>query len=180
MWFFVGLVGLWVLGPILLWIAPGRAGYGRCCTECHGRAAVALEPFGAVFAADGPVVGAAGGAARCLAAHGRRIARRQPCPGCCRVADDVEQGRALDETLAARRQFPASLIPVIQWGQQAPALADAFRAAAEMFEGRVRSQGTLMEAMLLPIMFLAILIFVGFFVIAMFMPLFSLITKLSG
>ncbi len=100
--------------------------------------------------------------------------------GCCRVADDVEQGRPLDESLAARRQFPASLIPMIQWGQQAPALADAFRAAAEMFEGRVRSQGTLLETMLLPIMFLAIVIFVGFFVIAMFLPLISLITRLSG
>ena len=44
---------------------------------------------------------------------------------------------------------------MIRWGQQAPALPDAFRAAAEMFEGRVRSQGTLLETMLLPIMFLA-------------------------
>ena len=94
--------------------------------------------------------------------------------GCCRAADDAEQGRPLDESLAARRQFPASLIPMIQWGQQAPALPDAFRAAAEMFEGRVRSQGTLLETMLLPIMFLAIVIFVGFFVIAMFLPLIRL------
>ena len=43
---------------------------------------------------------------------------------------------------------------MIQWGQRAPALPDAFRAAAEMFEGRVRAQGTLLETMLLPIMFL--------------------------
>jgi type II secretory pathway component PulF len=100
--------------------------------------------------------------------------------GCRRVADDVEQGRLLYESMAARRQFPASLIPVIQWGQQAPALPDAFRAAAEMFEGRVRSHGSLLETMLLPIMFLAILFLVGFFAIAMFLPLISLITKLSG
>jgi type IV pilus assembly protein PilC len=100
--------------------------------------------------------------------------------GCRLAADDVEKGRGLYESLAARRQFPASLIPVVQWGQQAPALPDAFRAAAEMFEGRVRSQGTLLEAMLLPIMFLGVLIFVGFFVVAMFLPLISLITCLSG
>ena len=69
---------------------------------------------------------------------------------------------------------------MIEWGQRAPALSDAFHAAAEMFEGRVRSEGTLLEALLLPITFLAILFFVGFFVIALFMPLISLITKLSG
>ena len=69
---------------------------------------------------------------------------------------------------------------MIQWGQRSPALPDAFRAAAEMFEGRVRSQGTLLETMLLPIMFLAILIFVGFFVLAMFLPLIALISRLSG
>ncbi len=64
---------------------------------------------------------------------------------------------------------------MIQWGQRAPALSDAFHAAAEMFEGRARSQGTLLQTMLLPIMFLAILILAGFFVIAMFLPLIDLI-----
>ena len=69
--------------------------------------------------------------------------------------------------MAAKRQFPASMIPVVEWGQRAPALPDAFRAAAEMFEGRVRSQGSLLEAILLPIMFLVIVAFVGMFVVAM-------------
>jgi general secretion pathway protein F len=113
-----------------------------------------------------------------VAAAGLRNARLGRV--CRHVADEVETGRPLDECLAKRRQFPASLIPIIQWGQRAPALPDAFRAAGEMFEGRVRSQGTLLEAMLLPIVFLAIVIFVGLFVIALFMPLMSLITKLSG
>jgi len=69
---------------------------------------------------------------------------------------------------------------MIQWGQRTPALADAFRAATEMFEGRLRSQSTLLETLLLPIMFLAILASMGFFTIAMFLPLISLITRLSG
>jgi type II secretory pathway component PulF len=99
--------------------------------------------------------------------------------GCCLTADDVEQGRPLDESLAARRQFPASLIPIIQWGQRGPALPEAFRAAAEMFAGRSRSHGTLLETMLLPIMFLTVLLFAGFFVIAMFLPLICLIRMLS-
>jgi len=99
--------------------------------------------------------------------------------GCRRVADDVENGQVLYESMAAMRQFPPSMIPVIEWGQRAPALPDGFRAAAEMFEGRVQSQGSLLEAILLPVMLLLIIGFVGTFVTAMFLPLISLIQKLS-
>ena len=106
--------------------------------------------------------------------HDANLAR-----GCRRVADEVEQGRALDESMAARRQFPASMIPLVQWGLRAPALPDAFRGAAEMFDGRVRSQGTLLETMLLPIVLLLIAIFVGAFIVAMLLPLISLIQGLS-
>ena len=99
--------------------------------------------------------------------------------GCRRVADDVENGQVLYERMAAMRQFPPSMIPLVEWGQRAPALPDGFRAAAEMFEGRVQSQGSLLEAILLPIMFLLIIAFMGMFIIAMFLPLISLIQRLS-
>ena len=87
--------------------------------------------------------------------------------------------RVLYESMAGRPQFPPSLIPIVEWGQRAPALADAFRAAAEMFEGRVRTQGSLLEAVLLPIMFMLIFCLVGAFVVAMFLPLIGIITWLS-
>jgi type II secretory pathway component PulF len=96
------------------------------------------------------------------------------------VAEDVEKGRVLYESMAEHRQFPSSMIPVIQWGQLAPALPDAFRSVAEMFEGRTRSQRSILEAILLPIMCLAVITFVGALVIAMFLPLISLISSLSG
>ena len=171
-WFFVGLVGMSVAIPLLLWLAPA-AGWvwpvlyrlpmvGPLLRWSH------LAQFSRLMGLLLEQEVSLPDALRVTAAGLRNanLAR-----GCRRVADDVEKGRPLDEGLAARRQFPASLIPMIQWGQRAPALPDAFRAAAEMFEGRVRSHGTLLETMLLPIMFLAILIFVGFFVVAMFLPL---------
>lgn len=99
---------------------------------------------------------------------------------CDRVADDVEKGGSLGESMAAHPPFPASIIPMIQWGQRTAALPDAFRAAAEMFGGRVRSQGTLLEAILLPITLLAIITFAGIFIVAMMLPLISLIQNLSG
>lgn len=100
--------------------------------------------------------------------------------GCQAAADDVQRGRSLCESLASRRTFPPSLIPVLEWGQSIPALSDAFRAAGEMFEGRVLSRGSILEAMLLPIMLLTISVCVGFVFVAMFMPLIALISQLSG
>jgi type II secretory pathway component PulF len=100
--------------------------------------------------------------------------------GCRRVAEEVDGGRVLYESMAGRPQFPPSLIPIVEWGQRAPALADAFRVAAEMFEGRVRSQGSILEAVLVPILFMLILCVFGAFVVAMMLPFVSLITKLSG
>jgi len=99
--------------------------------------------------------------------------------GSLQVADDVEKGRVLYESMSEHRQFPSSMIPIVQWGQLAPALPDAFRSAAEMFEGRTRSQGSLLDAILLPAMCLAVLTFIGVLVIAMFLPFISLIDCLS-
>jgi type II secretory pathway component PulF len=181
MWFFLALVCLSTAVPLSLWFAPG-AGWlwpamyrfpliGRLLRASHLaqfsrltaillRQQVALPAALRLAAAGSPNTG--------LARAG------------CVLADDVERGRTLDESMTAQRQFPASMISMIQWGQRTGELSDAFRACGEMFEGRVRSQGTLLETMLLPVMLLTILVFVGFFVIAMFLPLISLVTTLSG
>jgi type II secretory pathway component PulF len=115
-----------------------------------------------------------------LAAGGLRDANlSRACRG---AADDVERGRSLDESLSSHRQFPASLIPVVQWGQQANALAEAFRAAAELFEGRARLHHAPLYA-LLTIWFLVIVtvnIVVLMFAIAMLVPLSHITTTLSS
>lgn len=99
--------------------------------------------------------------------------------GCRRVADGVEAGRPLAECLASQRRFPPSMIPLVDWGQRASAMADAFRASAEMFEGRVQTQGIFLETVLLPLTFLLIALFIGFFIVAMVLPLISLIQTLT-
>ncbi|MBN1590153.1 MAG: type II secretion system F family protein [Pirellulales bacterium] len=100
--------------------------------------------------------------------------------GCRLAAKETERGYPLAQSLTVQRRFPTSMTAMIHWGQQANALPDAFHGITDMIEGRIRSQGTLFEAMLLPIMLLGIVLFIGIFVIAMFMPLISLIDSLSG
>lgn len=100
--------------------------------------------------------------------------------GCRQVAAEVEAGRTLSESLASRKQFPPTLIPLVNWGQCTSALPEAFRASAEVFDGNLQKQGALMETALLPITFLVVIGFVSLFIIAMLTPLISLIENLSA
>jgi type II secretory pathway component PulF len=99
--------------------------------------------------------------------------------GCRQAADDVESGLPLSESLVRGRQFPPSLIPLVEWGQRANLLPEAFRSAGEMFAGRTRNQGELMETVLLPLAFLVVAGFVCSFLVAFFAPLISMIQRLS-
>jgi type II secretory pathway component PulF len=92
---------------------------------------------------------------------------------CRRVAAEVETGRPLAESMRERPQFPPSLIPLLEWGQRTPALAAAFRAAAEMYQRLALVQATLVESLLLPITLLLIMAFVGIFISAIMVPMFE-------
>ena len=85
----------------------------------------------------------------------------------------------LDQALAEAR-FPDSLTALVAWGQQKTCLAEAFRAAAEAFEARTNSQSALLNMLVLPVIYMIIVTFVGFMILALIMPLISLISNLSG
>jgi general secretion pathway protein F len=95
------------------------------------------------------------------------------------AAAEVEAGRPLADCLMQRRPFPPSMTPLVDWGQQTGALGDAFRASAEMFEGRAQVQGVSLESVLLPVSLVMLAVFVGLFVSAMMLPLVSLIQSLT-
>ncbi len=99
---------------------------------------------------------------------------------CREAADDVEAGMTLSESMKSYRQFPATMIPMIAWGQRTSALPDAFQASAEVFEGNVQTHGALMETVMTPIAFLIVIGFVSMFVLSMFLPLITLIESLSS
>ncbi|MBN2475802.1 MAG: type II secretion system F family protein [Pirellulales bacterium] len=179
-WLVVGLTWLLVVTGILFAIAPATAWVSRlfCIVPFIGplwrfnRLAQFARLMGVFLEQEVPLPSALR-----LTAEGLRDADLGRA--CYRVAAEVEAGRPLAESLASRRQFPHSLIPLMQWGQRTAALPEGFRAAAEMFEGRVENQGTLLEAVLLPLTFLLIIVFIGFFVVAMLVPMVSLIQALT-
>jgi len=95
------------------------------------------------------------------------------------LAEVVESGVPLSEALKRFREFPATFKPLVQWGEQSVALADAFRGTAEMCQGRLRFHSLFADAVLLPIMLLVVVFFVGCFMLAFMLPMVSLIQHLS-
>lgn len=181
MWFLVAFVILATIIPLGYWLLPGMQWLGILLNRLPVLGPLLrlghLSQFSRLMAILLEQQTALPDALRVAAGGVQDVGLAR---GCRRVADEVEGGRMLSESMAARRAFPAGLIPLVRWGQNVPALSESFRAATEMFEGRIRTQSVFMETLLLPIMLFLVLFFVGFFIIAMFMPLISLLTRLSG
>jgi type II secretory pathway component PulF len=114
----------------------------------------------------------------------RLAAAGVPHPGLAaaarRAAAAVEAGRPLDQALAAEPWFPPTLTGLAAWGRQTNSLGEAFRSAGEMFEGRGQDQGVLLQALAPPLALVTFLVLVGLMVVALFLPLTSVICNLSG
>lgn len=96
-----------------------------------------------------------------------------------RLAEQVEAGASFSEAMARHREFPATFRPLVQWGERAPDLADAFRGIAEMCEGRLRFHATFAEGIVLPVTLVVVLFFGGVLIVSLILPMLSLIQKLS-
>jgi type II secretory pathway component PulF len=98
---------------------------------------------------------------------------------CLRAAQRVEGGQSPADSFGGQWAVPPSLRPLLAWGQRLPSLAEAFHGAAEMFEARTRVYATLMESVMPPIMLIVIGVLVGAAIAGLFVPLISLIQKLT-
>jgi type IV pilus assembly protein PilC len=98
---------------------------------------------------------------------------------CRSLAGGVEQGSDLALLIAMSGRLPTSLAPLVRWGTTTDRLDEAFLAAAEMLEGRVRLRASLLRGILPPFVFLAaaslaLALFLGFF-----LPMIALIQNLT-
>jgi type IV pilus assembly protein PilC len=96
-----------------------------------------------------------------------------------RLADGVARGRTISEMIAATRQLPTTLVPMIRWGETAGALSESFAVSQTVFEKRVRTRTLLLQTLLPPILFVMIGCCAAFLVFGLFFPLVSLISSLS-
>jgi type IV pilus assembly protein PilC len=71
------------------------------------------------------------------------------------------------------------MVPLIRWGETTGELPEALRISCEMFLQRVRTRSLLLRSVSPPLVFILVGLAIGFMVIALFMPLVSLIQGLS-
>jgi type II secretory pathway component PulF len=99
-------------------------------------------------------------------------------PACLRMAAEVEQGQSL--SAAAFPGLPPTLAPMLEWGERTNALPEAFRAAAEAYEGRAELRGAMVESLITPIFLITFLILACTWILGLLLPMISLIQSLTG
>jgi type II secretory pathway component PulF len=95
------------------------------------------------------------------------------------LADGVARGRTLSQAMSSERQVPATLVPLIHWGERSGALDDSLELGCEMLQDRVRMRAFWVHAALPPILFLSIGGAILMVVSALFLPLVKLISSLT-
>ena len=94
------------------------------------------------------------------------------------LAKGCEAGVPLADLMEATLQIPSSVVPVVRWGEANDSLGEAMRSAYELLEGRIRLQGSLVGMFLSPLILIFIGTTIGSLIIAMFLPLVSLVQNL--
>jgi type IV pilus assembly protein PilC len=97
-----------------------------------------------------------------------------------RVRKSLEEGKSLTEPLKDSEVFPGMVTQMISVGEQTGAMDAMLQKIADFYEEEVDAAVKDLLTALEPIMIVFLGIVVGGVVISMYMPLFSLIGKLSG
>lgn len=94
-------------------------------------------------------------------------------------ARGVENGQSLSELMLQFNRLPASIRPFVAWGERTGKLPDALHSVADMLLTRIQMRTVLLRSVAPPLVFILVGLLVGFMVIALFMPLVSLIQGLA-
>jgi len=96
------------------------------------------------------------------------------------VHDSVKEGERIVAPLEASGVFPPMVISMVDVGEETGALPDMLMKVADVYDDEVDNAVTAITSLLEPIMIVFLAVVVGTIVIAMFMPLISVIGSLGG
>jgi type IV pilus assembly protein PilC len=97
-----------------------------------------------------------------------------------KVHDSVKEGERIVQPLEASNVFPPMVISMVDVGEETGALPDMLMKIADVYDDEVDNAVGAITSLLEPIMIVFLAVIVGTIVIAMFMPLISVIGKLGG
>jgi general secretion pathway protein F len=98
---------------------------------------------------------------------------------CKLMAGQLEKGRSLAEAMVNRRPFPAGLARLLRWAETQRTLPEVLHLAGSMYEARARAGASFVGAVLNVLCMLLVLSMLVV-VPALFAPLITLISSLSG
>jgi type IV pilus assembly protein PilC len=92
----------------------------------------------------------------------------------------IREGDRINDPLEKSRMFPPMVVHMISIGEESGALDQMLSKIAEFYEAEVEASLQSLTSAIEPVMIVLLGVCVGFIVIAMFAPLLSVITNLSG
>jgi type IV pilus assembly protein PilC len=96
-----------------------------------------------------------------------------------KVRKEVEEGKTLAEPLARTEQFPPMVCQMIGVGEQTGAMDAMLSKVADFYEDEVDAGIEGMMALLEPVMIAFLGVVIGVIVVAMYLPMFSLISQIG-
>ncbi|NUL82079.1 MAG: type II secretion system F family protein [Armatimonadetes bacterium] len=91
----------------------------------------------------------------------------------------IREGERIADPLAKSRQFPPMVVHMVSVGEESGSLDHMLTKIADFYEGEVEAQLASLTAAIEPLMIVLLGFVVGFIVIAMFLPMISVISNLS-
>ncbi len=97
-----------------------------------------------------------------------------------RVHDSVKEGESMAAPMEQTKVFPPMVVSMVEVGEETGALPDMLTRIADTYEDEVDNAVAGLTSILEPVMIMFLAVIVGTIVIAMFLPLVSIITTLGG
>lgn len=97
-----------------------------------------------------------------------------------RIHDSVKEGERVTQPMEASGVFPPMVCGMVDVGEETGALPDMLMKVADVYEDEVDNAVTALTSLLEPIMIVFLAVVVGTIVIAMFLPLITVIQTMSG
>jgi type II secretory pathway component PulF len=99
---------------------------------------------------------------------------------CLAMSDDVERGSSLAQAMLSQRALPPALPRLIQLAGDRGAIGEILHMIGEMFEARARSHASFAGTVMAVLSVTSVLCGMVMVVIGLFLPLITLISRLSG
>jgi len=94
--------------------------------------------------------------------------------------DSIKKGESLGDTLEKKRTFPLMLTQMIKIGEESGTLDTILEKTAEFYDGEVETATAQLTTMIEPLIIIALAAVVGFIILAVILPIFSMSDAMAG